>query len=243
MARNFLALVGLFVILFGAALAAYAYHDAFDGTEPRRTQVDFGGLDLTTDKGRELLDRRLRRSLDMVCGRPDDERNLRLRSIIEDCRRDAWAGTRPQVAAAVARAQRRLAAPIQWPESPPRRVAAFGADNRALPVSDGVDQPQVPLDGSEPQRTARVDFTGLDLTTMAGRRLLNRRIRASLDTVCGRPDDERNLSLRSTIRACRRDAWAGTRPQVAAAVREAKRRLKWADRQDPTDMGYVGSID
>ncbi len=106
MTRNLLALIGLFTVLFGGAFIAYAQRDSFGWSEPKAIAVSFAGLDLSSTEGQKMLDRRIRSALNQVCGR-DDSRELGLSSAIRRCRRDAMAGTRPQVQIAIQDAMRR----------------------------------------------------------------------------------------------------------------------------------------
>lgn len=108
MTRNLLAIIGLFTVLFGGAFIAYAQRDEARWHEPMPMAVSFAGLDLSSPEGQQLLDRRIRRALDQVCGR-DDMRDLAQAAAIRRCRRDAMAGARPQVRLAVQNAMRRRA--------------------------------------------------------------------------------------------------------------------------------------
>ncbi len=108
MTRNLLALVGLFTVLFGGAFIAYAQRDTFGWSEPKAMAVSFAGLDLSSPEGQQMLDRRIRTALNQVCGR-DDAQELALASAVRRCRRDAMAGTRPQVRLAIQDATRRRA--------------------------------------------------------------------------------------------------------------------------------------
>lgn len=83
---------------------------------------------------------------------------------------------------------------------------------------------------AEPRAMA-VSFAGLDLASPEGQQMLDRRLHAALNQVCGR-DDMRDLALASSVRRCRRDAMAGTRPQVRIAIQDAMRRRAYADARD-----------
>ena len=77
--------------------------------EERSVAVSVAGLDLSTDEGVELLERRIARAVDRICGSSgrsfygygsswSDDR---------DCREDAWRSTELQVERAIARAEYR----------------------------------------------------------------------------------------------------------------------------------------
>ena len=65
--------------------------------------------------------------------------------------------------------------------------------------------------------TVLVDYADLNLASAAGRRALDNRIAAAVDTVCS---DGESLDLRfnSLSRACRNEAFAAAQPQRDAAV-------------------------
>ncbi len=107
MTRNLLALIGLLTIIFGAGFAAYANGDMFPDDKPKTMAVSYDGLDLSSSEGRKMLEVRIKRSINMVCGRVVDSNLLREQARIRQCRRDAWAGTQPQMVRAVEVAMRR----------------------------------------------------------------------------------------------------------------------------------------
>lgn len=107
MTRNLLALIGLLTLIFAAGFAAYANRNSFFDETPRRMAVSFEGLDLSSDEGRHMLEARINRALSAVCGNLRDTRVLEEKMQIRQCRRDALAGTRPQVDRAVEVAMRR----------------------------------------------------------------------------------------------------------------------------------------
>ena len=107
MTRNLLALIGLLTLIFAAGFAAYANRNSFYDDTPRKMAVSFEGLDLSSDQGRNMLEARIKRALSAVCGRERDTRMLKEKAQISQCRRDALAGTRPQVDHAVEVAMRR----------------------------------------------------------------------------------------------------------------------------------------
>ena len=107
MTRNLLALIGLLTLIFAAGFVAYANRNSFYDDTPRKMAVSFAGLDLSSDQGRNMLEARIKRALSAVCGREWDTRMLNEKAKISQCRRDALAGTRPQVDRAVEVAMRR----------------------------------------------------------------------------------------------------------------------------------------
>ncbi len=107
MTRNLLALIGLLTVIFAAGFAAYANRNSFYDDTPRKMAVSFAGLDLSSDQGRNMLEARIKRALSAVCGNEWETRSLIEKSSISQCRRDALAGTRPQVDRAVEVAMRR----------------------------------------------------------------------------------------------------------------------------------------
>lgn len=74
---------------------------------------------------------------------------------------------------------------------------------------------------TDPPR-ARVSYVGLDLTSPEGLRILERRVNAAIDDVCGRYE-ARELWRRRGLRDCREDAIAGVTPQIEYAVDRARR--------------------
>lgn len=103
MIRNLLALVGLLGVALAAAVGLQAYrYDPDDTDRPRRMAVSYTGLDLATPDGVRTLERRIDRAIGDVC---DDPTNLYRAN--RTCRDHARAGVRPQVDAAIARAQER----------------------------------------------------------------------------------------------------------------------------------------
>ncbi len=107
MTRNLLALIGLLTLIFAAGFAAYANRNSFYDDTPRKMAVSFAGLDLSSDQGRNMLEARIKRALSAVCGNEWETRMLKEKAQISQCRRDALAGTRPQVDHAVEVAMRR----------------------------------------------------------------------------------------------------------------------------------------
>lgn len=68
-------------------------------------------------------------------------------------------------------------------------------------------------------RTKIVKFGDLNIASSEGHKLLLRRVGHAVGEVCEAPDFE----LYYFDRACRRGAWAGARPQIAAALERARR--------------------
>jgi UrcA family protein len=64
--------------------------------------------------------------------------------------------------------------------------------------------------------TSTVSFADLDLGAPAGRAVLERRIAAAVDRVCGERPQPFDLGRQQTYSACRKTAWAGARRQLAA---------------------------
>ncbi|MBX3594266.1 UrcA family protein [Sphingomonas sp.] len=139
--RNLLALLGLATVALGTAAALFAggYDPYYE--RPRALAVSFAGLDLATPEGLAILDRRIERAVDKVCGRTD-RRNLRLRSVELRCRRDAWLAVEPQVAAAVDRAERRNR--LAWERD--RELGGYGPP----PVAEAGPPPPRPAPPSPP---------------------------------------------------------------------------------------------
>jgi UrcA family protein len=62
----------------------------------RTVAIHYGDLNLQTDAGNAALFGRLRQAAEQVCG-PDDARNLSMRSIVRECKREAIARAVEQV--------------------------------------------------------------------------------------------------------------------------------------------------
>lgn len=69
---------------------------------------------------------------------------------------------------------------------------------------------------AEEARTATVRFGDLDLASPAGRQRLEWRVRGAVRAVC--PDEGRGVAADRHEAECRHTAWAGVRPQMAAAI-------------------------
>lgn len=76
-------------------------------------------------------------------------------------------------------------------------------------------------------RQERVRVSDLDLTTAQGHRQLQRRLTAAIERVCAPPGTvlESNVRVRLAVSACRRNARAGVREQLAASSALAKLQL------------------
>lgn len=77
------------------------------------------------------------------------------------------------------------------------------------------------FDSDDAPARVRVSYAGLDLASPEGVRILEQRINAAIDDVCG--DDARELWRRRGQSECRRDAIAGVVPQVDYAIDRARR--------------------
>jgi UrcA family protein len=64
--------------------------------------------------------------------------------------------------------------------------------------------------------TSTVSFADLDLGHASGRTVLERRIAAAVDRVCGERPRPFELGREQAYSACRQAAWAGARRQLAA---------------------------
>lgn len=73
-----------------------------------------------------------------------------------------------------------------------------------------------------------ISHAGLDLAAPEGRRLLDRRLEAAIDRICGGAD-LKDLRARLAERNCRRKARASAEPQIAQAVARAQTRAQLAD--------------
>jgi UrcA family protein len=81
---------------------------------------------------------------------------------------------------------------------------------------------------SEEIVTRSVTYSDLDLASDAGQSALNRRLARAVNDVCGTPYIG-DLNEVRHVNKCRKEAWRGTRTQVALAVMSAKRRLASRD--------------
>jgi UrcA family protein len=81
---------------------------------------------------------------------------------------------------------------------------------------------------SEEIVTKSVHYSDLDLASEAGQSTLNRRLSRAVNEVCGTAFIG-DLGEVRHVSKCRREAWRGTRTQVALAVMSAKRRLASRD--------------
>ena len=81
---------------------------------------------------------------------------------------------------------------------------------------------------SEEIVTKTVTYSDLNLASETGQSALNRRLVRAVDDVCGSPYSHDLTEVRHVAK-CRKEAWRGTRTQVALAVISAKRRLASRD--------------
>jgi UrcA family protein len=86
-------------------------------------------------------------------------------------------------------------------------VTAFGSAAIAQPTQQA--------------RSIHVSFADLDLTQNAGRATLEARVRVAVSRVCRLPSGT-DLDAMNRYRACRKAAWSGVRPQLAAAYDGAR---------------------
>lgn len=68
-------------------------------------------------------------------------------------------------------------------------------------------------------RTKIVKYGDLNIASAQGHKLLLRRVGHAVGEVCEAPD----FDLYYIDRACRKGAWAGARPQIAAALERARK--------------------
>ena len=109
MLRTILAGIGAISIVGLTAVALQANHYA-DDAPPPRLKVDFAGLDLASPAGVAMLDQRINAAIGSIC-RFDGTQSLHQHRLEQQCRDNAWAGTRPQVAVAIDIARRRSGGP------------------------------------------------------------------------------------------------------------------------------------
>jgi UrcA family protein len=97
--KTVLAGVGLASIALAAAVTVHA--GLYDDSAPHSLAVSYAAFDLTTPQGVALLEHRIDEAVDRVCG------NGPAHGVHdgEQCRRDARAGVRPQMARAIAQAR------------------------------------------------------------------------------------------------------------------------------------------
>lgn len=67
-------------------------------------------------------------------------------------------------------------------------------------------------------RTKIVKYGDLNIASAQGHKILLRRVGQTVGQVCSAPD----FDLYYIDRACRKGAWAGARPQIAAALERAR---------------------
>ena len=96
--------------------------------------------------------------------------------------------------------------------------------------------------GDEDVRRLAVSTAGLDLSTMAGQDILDRRVNAAINKVC-RDDYSSPFGSISDERKCRRDARIGADRQIAAAVDRATRRAHYAREYERQLQGGLAPYD
>lgn len=69
--------------------------------------------------------------------------------------------------------------------------------------------------------SVRVSYADLDLTQKAGRATLEARVTRAVSRLCKMPAAS-DLGAMSRYRDCRKDAWTGARPQMAAVYEGAR---------------------
>jgi UrcA family protein len=84
------------------------------------------------------------------------------------------------------------------------------------------------VQASEEVVTKSVKYSDLDLASEAGQATLDRRLSQAVNYVCGTAMIG-DLNEVRQVSKCRKEAWRGTRTQVALAVMSAKRRLASRD--------------
>ena len=87
----------LHLIVLGAATAVSPL-PATAPDQPKQAQVQYIDLDLSTQAGRDTLDRRVASAVRMVCRKGLTDRATSTRG--NNCRRRAWAEAAPQIASA-----------------------------------------------------------------------------------------------------------------------------------------------
>jgi UrcA family protein len=70
--------------------------------EPHRAKVYHGDLDLTTEGGRNTLDRRLSSAVKMVCNRHEVTSTLQQKRTVRKCRKISLSAVKPQRDLAIA---------------------------------------------------------------------------------------------------------------------------------------------
>lgn len=74
----------------------------------------------------------------------------------------------------------------------------------------------------EDPMTARVSYADLNLTSAAGQKALDSRVRRAVRTVCG-DTSAKDLAGSRIVRTCQKRAFASARPQVMIALAKANR--------------------
>ena len=90
-----------------------------------------------------------------------------------------------------------------------------------LPVGAALAQPMAVVTAQiEPEFTQRVTYADLDLATKDGKKLLFRRVRSAVNSVCS--DMLGPSPIYYAEHSCRRATWWDTRPQMDRVLREAR---------------------
>jgi UrcA family protein len=76
---------------------------------PQQAKVYHGDLDLTTQAGRNTLDRRLSRAVDLVCNRHEVTSTLQQNRYVRKCRKISLSAVKPQRDLAIANGGIKLA--------------------------------------------------------------------------------------------------------------------------------------
>ncbi len=102
------AALGMPLVILGAAIPAAAQQSeivitAKPEADVLRRVVPIGDLDLQKEAGRKKMEERVSRAVHQVC--PEAMQSLHGRALAKDCRAEAWAGARPQMARAIERSQ------------------------------------------------------------------------------------------------------------------------------------------
>lgn len=91
-----------------------------------------------------------------------------------------------------------------------------------LATTLGVFASPAMADPSNPMVSIAVDHRGVDLASAEGRQILDRRINAAINNICGQPvygtRDEADV-----LRECRREVRAAVEPQVQMVLTRAPR--------------------
>ncbi len=106
------AALGMPLVMLGAAIPVAAQHSeivitAKPEADVLRRVVPIGDLDLQKEAGRKKMEQRVSVAVHQVC--PETLETLKGKVMVRQCRMEAWAGARPQMAQAIERASGRMA--------------------------------------------------------------------------------------------------------------------------------------